>query len=232
MHGRSCRSLLVVCVLIFAPALLRGQSPLGQSPGVGSAPDLTAPPRLGPSNVAELDMAQDVAKPSIRAQLRPHLPINPPGASVHNPPLGFGFPMLARAAGTIFSGTVTAIRRRPASQSEPVETVSITFHIENAIRGATRGEDLTVSQWIGLWTSGQRYRVGERVLLFLYPVSKLGLTSCVAGTLGRFTIDPRGHVLLSAQHLSAFREDPVLGGKSRANFSDFALAVRQAGEEE
>ena len=36
----------------------------------------------------------------------------------------------------------------------------------------------------------------------------------------------------SAQHLSAFRKDPVLGGKSRVAFSDFALAVRRAGEEE
>ena len=104
--------------------------------------------------------------------------------------------------------------------------------MENAIRGATPGEDLTISQWIGLWSGGQRYRVGERVLLFLYPPSKLGLTSCVAGAIGRFAIDPWGRVLLSAQHLSAFRADPVLGGKSRIRFSEFALAVRQAGEEE
>jgi len=140
--------------------------------------------------------------------------------------------VIARAAGAIFSGTVTLIARRPASSSQAVETFVITFHIENAIRGATPGEDLTISQWIGLWSSGQRYRVGERVLLFLYPPSKLGLTSCVAGAMGRFTIDPRGRVLLSAQHLSAFRADPVLGGKSRVSFSDLASAVQRAGEEE
>jgi hypothetical protein len=233
MHGRSCSCLLVVCVLILAPGSLRGQLSPGQSLGVDSAPDYRAPLRPGPSNVAQTDVAQpDAAQPPTREQLRPHLPINPPGAPVHNPPSGFGFPPLARAAGTIFSGTVTAIRRQPASRSEVVETVAITFRVEDAIRGATPGEDLTISQWIGLWSSGQRYRVGERVLLFLYPPSKLGLTSCVAGSIGRFTIDPRGRVLLSAQHLSAFREDPVLGGKSRATFSDFALAVRQAGEEE
>ena len=50
--------------------------------------------------------------------------------------------------------------------------------------------------------------------------------------MGRFTIDPLGRVLLSAQHLSAFQADPVLGGKSRVSFSDFALAVQRAGEEE
>jgi len=132
----------------------------------------------------------------------------------------------------IFSGTVKSIERRPASRGSAVETVVVTFHVENAIRGVTPGEDLTISQWIGLWTSGQRYRVGERVLLFLYPPSKLGLTSSVAGPLGRFNVDAWGRVLLSAHHLSAFRTDPVLGGKPRVRMSDFALAVRKACEEE
>jgi hypothetical protein len=125
-----------------------------------------------------------------------------------------------------------AITRRPANNGQTVETVAITFRVDNAIRGATPGEDLTISQWIGLWTGSQRYRVGQRVLLFLYPPSKLGLTSCVAGEMGRFSIDAWGRVLLSPSHLSAFRADPVLGGKSRARFRDFALAVRRAREEE
>jgi len=53
----------------------------------------------------------------------------------------------------------------------------VTFHIESGLRGATAGRNLTINEWIGLWSSGQRYAVGERVLLFLYPKSKLGLTS-------------------------------------------------------
>jgi len=148
------------------------------------------------------------------------LPVAPPGV--------LGFSGITRAAGAIFSGTVTSIARHPATTTQFVETVAISFHIDNAIRGVTPGENLTISQWIGLWSGGQRYRMGERVLLFLYPPSKLGLTSCVAGCVGRFNIDPWGRVLLSAHHLSAFRADPVLGGKSRVRFSDFALAVRRA----
>jgi hypothetical protein len=132
----------------------------------------------------------------------------------------------------IFWGTVSRIERRPASRGKSVETVAITFHVENAIRGAIPGEYLTILQWVGLWSSGQRYRIGERVLLFLYPRSKLGLTSVVAGPMGRFEVDPGGRVLLTARHLSAFRVDARLGGKSRVCFSDFALAVRQACEEE
>jgi hypothetical protein len=131
------------------------------------------------------------------------------------PPGTIGLPTITRAAGTIFSGTVVAITRQPATSGQAVETVAITFHVETAIRGTLPGQDLTISQWIGLWAGGQRYHVGEHVLLFLYPPSKLDLTSCVAGGMGRFNIDPWGRVLFSAQHLSAFRADPVLGGKSR-----------------
>lgn len=127
---------------------------------------------------------------------------------------------------------MTAITRHPATQAQTVETVAITFHVERAIRGASPGTDLTVDQWMGLWSSGQRYRVGERVLLFLYPPSKLGLTSAVGAEIGRFRVDPAGRVMLSAQQLSAFRADPVLAGKSRVAFNDFALAMQRTAEEE
>ncbi|HJW99948.1 MAG TPA: hypothetical protein VJ453_07295 [Terriglobales bacterium] len=142
------------------------------------------------------------------------------------------FPDLVRAAGMIFSATVKAIERRPAMAGQSVATVAITLHVEQGVRGVKSGEDVIISQWIGLWSGGQRYRVGEHVLLFLYPRSKLGLTSCVGGTLGRFNMDAWGRVMLSGQHLTAFQKNPVMGGRSRVRFSDFALAVRHAGEEE
>jgi hypothetical protein len=170
-----------------------------------------------------------VESPSVRLPGKRIIhPVRPP----ISPPRFPGFPQFVRAAGIIFSGTVTRIERRPARLGQSVETVAVTFHIENAIRGATPGRDLTITQWIGLWASGQQYRVGERVLLFLYPNSKLGLTSWVGGPLGHFAIDSAGRIQLAAQHLAVFQRDPVLGGKSRARFSDFALAVRQAREEE
>jgi hypothetical protein len=132
----------------------------------------------------------------------------------------------------IFSGTVIRIERRPAANGQSVDTVVITFQVENSIRGATPGHRLTISQWSGLWSSGQRYRIGQRVLLFLYPRSKLGLTSVVAGPMGRFDVDQWGYVLLSSRHLSGLQFDPVLGGKSRVRFGDFASAVRHASGEE
>jgi|GraSoiStandDraft_60_1057301.scaffolds.fasta_scaffold32622_2 hypothetical protein len=207
MFGRSGWCLLVAGLVISGSAVIAGQA---GSPG-RVTPRVLYEPRSG-----EIRSGRIV--PPFRVPL---------------PPLRVvGFPQFVRAAGTIFSGTVTKIERRPAAARQSVETVAVTFRIENALRGATPGQDLTITQWIGLWSSGQRYRVGERVLLFLYPVSKLGLTSCVGGALGRFAVDRSGQVLLTAQQLSAFQKDPVLGGKSRARFGDFALAVRHAGEEE
>lgn len=207
MFGRSGWCLLVAGVVISGSAVIAGQA--GSSGRV--APRVLYEPRSG-----EIQSGRIV--PPFRTPL---------------PPTGvFGFPQFVRAAGMIFSGTVTQIERRPATAGQSVETVAVTFRIENALRGANPGQDLTITQWIGLWSSGQRYRVGERVLLFLYPASKLGLTSCVGGALGHFAVDRTGQVLLTAEQLSAFRKDPVLGGKSRARFGDFALAVRHAGEEE
>jgi hypothetical protein len=165
-----------------------------------------------------------IAEVPNRLQPPIRVPISPPGQS--------GFPQLARSAGIIFSGTVARIERHPARGGQSLETIAITFHIENAIRGAARGKDLTIAQWSGLWSNGQRYRLGERVLLFLYPRSKLGLTSVVAAPMGRFEVDSRNRVVLSARHFPLFQSDPVLGGKSRVSFSDFALVVRQACEEE
>jgi hypothetical protein len=208
MLGRSRTCLLAVSILILAPVIANGQT--GSVSGrefIMPPPDSGTPPRL---------------------DLRRHLPVSPV-----TPTRGtIAFPVMTRAAGVIFSGTVISIARRSAAADQAVETVAITFHVENAIRGVMPGANYTISQWIGLWSGGQRYRIGERVLLFLYPPSKLRLTSCVGGEMGRFAIDASGRVLLSAQHLSAFRTDPVLGGKSRVRFGDFALAVRRASEEE
>lgn len=204
MRGRIYSLLLAISFLVAAQDFLQGQSDLPPF-DFGFHARTVIPPVSAPSS--------DLRRPVL-------------------PPVAPGFPQLARSAGMIFSGTVIGISRRGATSGQAVETVAITFHVENAIRGATPGDTLTISQWIGMCSSGQRYRVGERVLLFLYAPSKLGLTSCVGGAIGRFAVDPAGRVLLSAQHLSAFREDPVLGGKSRASLSDFAWAVRRATEEE
>ena len=139
---------------------------------------------------------------------------------------------MVHAAGIIFSGRVASIARDPSSGGGGLETIGITFHIDRAFRGASTGTDLTIHEWTGLWSTGQRYRAGERVLLFLYPPSKLGLTSCVAGPVGRFAVDSVGRVVLSDQHLAVLGSDPILARKSRVSLDDFGEAVRRGGGEE
>jgi hypothetical protein len=225
MHGRSCARLLALTLLIVPPAALLSQERSDfdsvNAANLGAATNRPASAQ-GPN---PLD-------PRFSLPVSP-LPLPTPG--IPRTPLGttrqvFGFPQLARAAGLIFSGTVTSIVRYPATGAQSVETVAVTFHVESAIRGTVPGANVTISQWIGTWSSEQRYRIGERLLLFLYPPSKLGLTSCVGGQLGRFAVDPMRRVTLSPQHLLAFRTDPVLGGKSRAPLTDFVLAVGRAEE--
>lgn len=109
--------------------------------------------------VSSLTLCQDyrsvrvvprLAFESSSAQL-PGTRITPPVRSPITPPRVFRFPQLARASGIIFSGTVTKIERRKATVGQSVETVAVTFHVENAIRGVTSGHTLTITQWIGLW---------------------------------------------------------------------------------
>jgi hypothetical protein len=219
MYGRSWSRLLAILFVVFPLAVALGQS-AHLNPWSDSAKAELPPPEVNrPASqpIVELpNLTQPIALPH-----RIPVPRHPTG-----------FPQIVRDAGIIFSGTVITITRSPAIRGPAIDSVSITFHVEHAIRGTAPGENLKVSQWMGAWSSGQRYRVGERVLLFLYPRSKLGLTSVVGGGLGRFAIDAQGRVLLNVQHRSAFREDALLGEKSLVRFIDLALAVRRASEEE
>jgi hypothetical protein len=232
-YGRTCSCVCIV-PLILLSALARGQSAGTNDPNIGR--DLPHAISAAPSDYVAPSVAPRISSPgTIPPRLiGPAVPWHPPTT-----PLGtYGLAQLSAAAGTIFSGTVTAIALKPASSSSTassaIQTVAITFHVEQAIRGVTPGDDFTLTQWIGAWSSGQRYRVGDRLLLFLYPASKLGLTSCVGGNFGRFAIDPWGMVRFSAQHVAAFRADPLVGGKSRVSFHSFAAAVQhvQAGSQE
>ena len=102
------------------------------------------------------------------------------------------------ASGKIFSGTVIRIEHRNSNSSTALATTRIVFHVDEAIRNVRRGQTVEINEWAGLWQSGERYRRGERVLLFLYPPSRLGLTSPVGARNGRFNCDRLGRVILKA----------------------------------
>jgi hypothetical protein len=119
---------------------------------------------------------------------------------------------LARSSGYIFAGTVKSVERA-ALKRNGVATVLITFHVDQAMRGVRAGQTLAIREWAGLWESGERYRPGERVLLFLYPPSKLGLTSPVGGPRGRFRIDPSGQVIVNPGRIGVRSRHPAIAAR-------------------
>jgi hypothetical protein len=211
-----CWRVRVAFSLIFiAPTFL-----LGQDAAADRSPAFVPAPNVPPSSYSP-------SLAPVGIPLSPRLPQPYPGA-----PGILVFQQLARAAGIIFSGRVTFIGRAgPFSGPDPAST-TVTFQVEHAIRGAVPGQNLTIHEWAGLWTSGERYRVGERVLLFLYSPGKLGLTSPVAGAVGRFAMNSQGQIVMSAQHVAILAADPILGGRTVIPYADFELAVRRAGRKE
>ena len=114
---------------------------------------------------------------------------------------------MTHRSGAIFAGRVLSVQYLRPRLANEVPTVRVTFRVERGIRGARTGGRFVLRQWAGLWSGGQQpYRVGERVLLFLYPPSKVGLTSPVGGERGRFRIDAQGRVIVNAERAELFEK--------------------------
>jgi hypothetical protein len=157
-------------------------------------------------------------------------PLAVPQAAAVSPSQTASLQQLTRNSGYIFGGTVISIEHLTAIGPNIVPTVRVTFRVEDAIRGVRIGQTLVIREWAGLWESGGRYRRGERVLLFLYPSSKLGLTSSVGGMLGRFPMNRSGQILLEQTRITSLRLNPareiLWRGKSRISSHEFADAIR------
>jgi hypothetical protein len=70
--------------------------------------------------------------------------------------------------------------------------VKLRFRVDQAIAGVEQGQILTVHEWAGAWSMHRPMRSGQHILIFLYPPSRLGLTSPVGGSLGQVALDPSG----------------------------------------
>jgi hypothetical protein len=101
-------------------------------------------------------------------------------------------------------------------------TTQITFRVQEAIRGVHPGQVTQVREWGGVWQTGEQYHPGEQVMLFLYPPSRLRLTSPVGGRLGRLSIDRAGLVALTDDEGKSAR---TIGVRT------FAAAVRRSARE-
>jgi len=121
---------------------------------------------------------------------------------------------LSRRAGMIFTGTVinagtvvgsvpgtgTAATTIESGASSKVRLggnfLELHFRIDRPIAGVKSGQILTIHEWAGAWSRQPALRSGDRVLLFLYPPSRLGLTSPVGGQQGQIRLDSTGENIL------------------------------------
>jgi hypothetical protein len=165
-----------------------------------------------------------IPSPVSTANVRPNEPLGAVPSSVQHSLLS----PLVRSAGIIFSGRVISVGRIGTSSMQEAASTVITFQVEHAIRGTVSGQNLTIREWAALWNRGEKYRVGERVLLFLYPESKLGFTSPVSGSLGRFAVDRQDRILLNLRNIAIFADDPLIGGKTAVPYTEFAAAVQRS----
>lgn len=91
-------------------------------------------------------------------------------------------------AAVIFAGQVVAIRRYD-QDSAASGFVEIEFRVDQAVRGCTAGVPYLLHEWAGLWTGGvPRYRIGQRLLMFLHAPGPTGLSSPIGGMDGAIPI--------------------------------------------
>jgi hypothetical protein len=147
---------LIFSPLVIAPAV-RGQD----------APAVRAAVRADDRDLSELPLRQLIPPrvfPRPQPQPQPRPPTLPPRG-----PVTITLPQILHDAGIIFSGRVRFVGHASSPFGQNAASTTVVFQVEHAIRGTSQGKTLTIHEWAGLWNSGERYRVGERVLLFLYP---------------------------------------------------------------
>lgn len=123
--------------------------------------------------------------------------------------LGPQWKQLSRRAGIIFAGTVlTAAKQNvttqtaatdqsapaalPAAIPAMVPAMELSFRVDQAIVGVERRQVVIIHEWAGAWSRHRAMTKGQHILIFLYPPSRLGLTSPVGGSLGQVALDPSG----------------------------------------
>ena len=104
--------------------------------------------------------------------VRRHLDASPAGTPL---PAGTSAVLvdLASRATVIFAGQVLSVTPFGG-------TVDIRFGVESPVRNCPQNGDYVLREWAGLWTAHpNRYRIGQRVLLFLTARGPAGLSAPV-----------------------------------------------------
>jgi hypothetical protein len=113
--------------------------------------------------------------------------------------LGPNWRQLCRHAGMIFAGTVLASPSELPRTDRGVPYVEVSLRVDRAIAGVKLGQVLTIQEWTGALSSHPTMRPGEHLLLFLYPPSRLSLTSPVGGAQGQIRLDSLGTTVVDRE---------------------------------
>src|SRR6202795_3397170 len=160
--------------------------------------------------------------------------------------LGPQWKQLSRRAGVIFAGTVltapslttatqtlttqTAAPDRPVPAAAPGTTlaVQLSFRVDQAIAGVEQGQILTIHEWAGAWSMHRPMRSGQHILIFLYPLSRLGFTSPMGGALGQVALASSG------KNVSKYEspQPPVPADTRSVSVVQLERAIRSARNEE
>jgi hypothetical protein len=107
--------------------------------------------------------------------------------------LGPRWKQISRRAGMIFAGTVLSTSATPdRATTGATPSIELIFRVDEPIAGVERGQILTIHEWAGAWSVHRPMTRGQRILIFLYRPSRLGLTSPVGGSLGQIALDSSG----------------------------------------
>lgn len=130
--------------------------------------------------------------------------------------LGPQWKQLSRRAGMIFVGTVLSVTAGNASSnltsSGAPSTVELQFRVDHAIAGVEPGQILTIHEWSGAWSMHRPMLTGQHILLFLYPPSRLGLTSPVGGAFGQIALESSG-MYVSKNEIRVRQDSAMVRGK-------------------
>ncbi len=163
--------------------------------------------------------------------------------------LGPRWKQLSRRAGMIFAGTVLANAPQGATAAQmptletvpslaaatarptsgPTPSIELRFRIDEPIAGVEPGQVLTIHEWAGAWSMHRPMSAGQHVLLFLYPLSRLGLTSPVGGSLGQVFLDQTGNNVSQRSLASSavVTSGVSSSGRTRATVDNETVSVRQ-----
>jgi hypothetical protein len=138
--------------------------------------------------------------------------------------LGTRWKQLSRRAGMIFAGTVLSapgtLTSTTATTDRTLLAVELSFRVDQPIAGVEQGQVVTIHEWVGALSLQRPMRRGERILIFLYAPSRLGLTSPVDGSRGQIALDASG------QNVQREATSPfdVGSGQSSASFAGLKSA--------